>query len=304
MDKEFREFIDNITLTSSQSEDARKKYTGVCEKLYNYYYTGDYDDSKKFLFGSYKTKTNVRPLTPDQDVDVLFKIPQETFDKYDAYKSNGQAQLLQEVRDILKEKYTTTDTIKAWGKVVLVEFAEDHHNVELLPALELADGTFKIPNSEDGGSWEIFNPRAEVDKFSDSNDKTNGLTRDLAKMLKAWAHNNTTMQYKSYKRLNDIIDFLTLYYPSGRGATTYSKVVFDFFDYMSYLSVDDSIKSFIKSAHDNTQKAIEYENNGKPKEASERWIAIFGSEFPRVRENPNQERESGKIVSPASPWSN
>lgn len=77
---------------------------------------------KKYLFGSYKTKTNVRPLTEDQDVDVLFKIPQSTYDKFDKYESNGQAALLQEVRNILKEKYTTTDTIKAWGKVVLVQF--------------------------------------------------------------------------------------------------------------------------------------------------------------------------------------
>lgn len=119
MDKNFTTFIENITLTQTQSDDAKKKYTGVCEKLYDAYYTGDYDESKKYLFGSYKTKTNVRPLTSDQDVDVLFKIPQETFDKYEAYESNGQEALLQEVRDILKEKYTTTDKIKAWGKVDL-----------------------------------------------------------------------------------------------------------------------------------------------------------------------------------------
>lgn len=104
MDKNFTTFIENITLTQTQSDDAKKKYTGVCEKLYDAYYTGDYDESKKYLFGSYKTKTNVRPLTSDQDVDVLFEIPQETFDKYEAYESNGQEALLQEVRDILKEK--------------------------------------------------------------------------------------------------------------------------------------------------------------------------------------------------------
>lgn len=133
----FNEFISNITLTPSQQEDALRKYTGVCEKLYHAYYgEGTYDSSKQYLFGSYKTKTNIRPLTESQDVDVLFKIPQSTFNKYDAYTSNGQAALLQEVKNILKEKYTTTDKIKAWGKVVLVQFAENHHNVELLPALE------------------------------------------------------------------------------------------------------------------------------------------------------------------------
>lgn len=108
---------------------------------------------------------------------------------------------------MLKEKYTTTDKIKAWGKVVLVQFAENHHNVELLPALEKEDGTFLIPNSENGGSWDYFDPRMEIDKFNESNKATSGLTRDLAKMLKAWAHNTPSMSYKSCERMDDIIAF-------------------------------------------------------------------------------------------------
>lgn len=231
MEREFLDFINEITLTHCQCEDAQTKYTGVCQKLYSHYYNGEYDDGKKYLFGSYKTKTNVRPLTEDQDVDVLFKIPQSTYDKFDKYESNGQAALLQEVRNILKEKYTITDTIKAWGKVVLVQFQENHHNVELLPALEQDDGAFLIPNSENGGSWETFDPRAEVKRFQTSNENTSGLTRELAKMLKAWAHNTTSMSYKSCKRLDDVIAFLDEFYPKGKETTSYAKIVFDFFDY-------------------------------------------------------------------------
>ena len=209
MENSFKDFLSNITLTSDQQEDAQTKYTGVCEKLYKFYYgEGAYDSSKKYLFGSYKTKTNVRPFTEEQDIDVLFKIPEDTFKKYDGYKSNGQCALLQEIKDVLKEKYTTTDKIKAWGKVVLVQFAENHHNVELLPALEKEDGTFLIPNSENGGSWDYFDPRMEIDKFNESNKATSGLTRDLAKMLKAWAHNTPSMSYKSCERMDDIIAFL------------------------------------------------------------------------------------------------
>lgn len=303
MDKNFTTFIENITLTHAQSEDALKKYTGVCKKLYDTYYTGSYDESKKLLFGSYKTKTNVRPLTADQDVDVLFKIPQEVFDKYDAYESNGQAALLQEVRNILKEKYTTTDKIKAWGKVVLVNFAEGHHNVELLPALEMEDNTFKIPNSENGGSWEIFNPRKEIAKFNSSNDKTNGLTRELAKMLKAWAHNTSSMSYDSYKRLDDVISFLAENYSVGREGTSYSKVVFDYFDYMSNC-VDDALKSHIDTALARARKAMEYEDISQPKEATQEWRKIFGNDFPLVTENPKRESHTEHISSnPIRPWS-
>ena len=304
MDKNFTTFIENITLTQAQSDDAKKKYTGVCEKLYDAYYTGDYDEGKKYLFGSYKTKTNVRPLTSDQDVDVLFKIPQETFDKYEAYESNGQEALLQEIRDILKEKYSTTDKIKAWGKVVLVNFSEGHHNVELLPALELEDNTFKIPNTENGGSWDIFDPRKEVDLFNESNSDTNGLTRDLAKMLKAWAHNTTSMSYKSCDRMDDIMTFLSENYSSGKEETSYSKIVFDYYDYMSN-HCDEKLKSYIDTALGRARKALEYEDNDQPKEASEEWRKIFGSEFPKVTENPKRESKSESISSnPIRPWSN
>lgn len=302
MEREFLDFINEITLTHCQYEDAKTKYTGVCQKLYSHYYDGEYDDGKKYLFGSYKTKTNVRPLTEDQDVDVLFKIPQSTYDKFDKYESNGQAALLQEVRNILKEKYTTTDTIKAWGKVVLVQFQENHHNVELLPALEQDDGAFLIPNSENGGSWETFDPRAEVERFQTSNESTNGLTRELAKMLKTWAHNTTSMSYKSCKRLDDVITFLDEFYPQGKETTSYAKIVFDFFDYMSSRCGDD-IKSYINTALFHARKALEYDSNEKPVEASEQWRTIFGDKFPKVQSNPIKKNESQSIINPIRPWS-
>lgn len=302
MEREFLDFINEITLTHCQCEDAQTKYTGVCQKLYSHYYNGEYDDGKKYLFGSYKTKTNVRPLTEDQDVDVLFKIPQSTYDKFDKYESNGQAALLQEVRNILKEKYTTTDTIKAWGKVVFVQFQENHHNVELLPALEQDDGAFLIPNSENGGSWETFDPRAEVERFQTSNESTNGLTRELAKMLKTWAHNTTSMSYKSCKRLDDVITFLDEFYPQGKETTSYAKIVFDFFDYMSSRCGDD-IKNYINTALSHARKALEYDNNEKPVEASEQWRTIFGDKFPKVQSNPIKKNESQSIINPIRPWS-
>lgn len=304
MEKQFISFLENITLTPAQSDDARTKYTGVCKTLYDVYYTGDYDECKKLLFGSYKTKTNVRPLTSDQDVDVLFKIPQEVFEQYDAYEGNGQAALLQAVRNILKEKYTTTERIKAWGKVVLVNFSEGHHNVELLPALELEDNTFKIPNSEDGGSWEIFDPRKELEMFNNSNKKTEGLTRDLAKMLKAWAHNTPSMSYSSHTRMDDVISFLAEYYSSGKKGERYAKIVFDFYDFMS-CRADKELKSYINTALERARKALEYADNDQPKEASEEWRKVFGKEFPQVAENPKRESKTESISQhPIRPWSN
>jgi len=137
----FQDFISGLHLTEEQNNDAKKKYTGVCDLLVlHHFYDRELEDGDKFLFGFYKTKTNIRPLDNGSDVDVLFKISE---DKYEQYKDNPEG-LLQEVRKALMEKYITTDEIHAWGKVVLVQFSGGHHNVELLPALENEDGTFKI----------------------------------------------------------------------------------------------------------------------------------------------------------------
>lgn len=77
----------------------------------------------------------------------------------------------------------------------------------MLPAFEKEDGTFIIPNSKDGGSFETIDLRKQLEKFSESNKATNGLTRTLAKMFKAWDHNTKSMNYSSFMRLEHIIDF-------------------------------------------------------------------------------------------------
>jgi len=303
MEKEFNKFCSDIKLTSKQRTDAKLKYRGVAKKLHDKYYETEYNGDTKFLFGSYKTKTNTRPITEKHDVDLLFKIPDETFQKFDDYEGNGQSALLQEIKTVLNEKYTTTDKIRAWGKVVLVTFADGTHNVEVLPAYEQDDGTFLIPNSENGGSWDSFDPRSQVVKFQISNDKTDGLTGDLTRMIKTWKRNITTLNYGSYKIIDDVINFLDSEFENGVDYDEYQNVVLNFFDYLKRNCVSE-IKNHSVTAYNRAAKAIEYYDNDKPKEASEEWRKIFGDLFPLVTVNPvktNVVKPRG-IVAPSSPW--
>lgn len=301
MEKQFKDFCENIRLTSLQEVDAQTKYSGVCKKLHDHYYETQYDGGTKLLFGSYKTKTNVRPLTADQDVDVLFKIPKETYDRYKAYESNGPAALLQEIRNILKEKYSTTETIKAWGKIVLVQFADGCHNVELLPAYEQENKTFIIPNSENGGSWENFDPRGQIDKFCNSNGITDGLTAELCRMFKTWIRNTSSLSYKSYDLQNDVINFLGSNYSNGSTYSEYPYIVKDFFNYWRYRCSEDK-KSCVETAYSRSVKAIEYMDDDKLKEASEEWRKIFGNEFPKVYSNPEKKNSNESFSKVSSPW--
>lgn len=295
----FTKFIENITLTEAQWKDAKTKYEGVCSCLDKHFYDSAYNESHKFLFGSYKLRTCVRPIVPEQDVDVLFRIDYSTYEKY----QDNPGGLLQEVRKALKEKYTTTDIIKAWGKVVLIQFSDGTHNVEVLPAYEMESGEFLIPNTENGGSWNIFDPRTSIKSFQDSNQSSNSLTQELTKMIKTWKRNTATLEYKSYRIAEDVTNFVNNIYPDGADAGSYLSVIKNFFTYIfNRISVLDARYSHINTAKTRVEKAYQYEEDGKHIEASEELRKVFGDVFPKEEKNDSNSRENNSFTTAPSPW--
>lgn len=277
MEEYFNKFISNIELTPSQKEDAKIKYKWVCKKIHDSFYDTKYDGSTKYLFGSYKKKTNIRPIIQSQDVDVLIKLPLEVYEKYDELE-NGQSQLIQKIKAILKEeKYTTTDNIKWWWKVILVEFADGKHNVELLPAFENQDGTFEIPNSSGDGTWETFDIRTEIDEFLESNIDTKWFTRVMCKIIKTWARTVGSLSIKSFKIEEHVIDFLSGYAYEDKKI---SIIVQDFFDYLLG-EISEVDKSYVNTAFNRASKAIEYISEEKYEKAVDEWRKIFGNIFPK-----------------------
>ncbi|OJF77340.1 MAG: nucleotidyltransferase [Treponema sp. CETP13] len=298
MEKEFNQFIEKITLTTKQKDEAKTKYTGVCKKVHDYYYDCNYDGSTKFLFGSYKLKTNIRPITKDQDVDVLIKLPQETFEKFNNYQSNGQSALLEEVKSILKEKYTTTDKIKSWGKVILLQFEDSTHNIELLPAFEQDDNSFKIPNTENGGSWEVFNPRAQIDAFNESNKNSDGLTRKICKMVKKWRNFTTSVSIKSCSIQDWAIDFLA---SNKVDQLEIEEILQKYFEFIRSKCSSDN-KSYVETVLKRIEKAINYIDDGEENEASQEFRKIFGNEFPLVEDSSKTNSFDNNIFSTPRPW--
>ena len=303
MKKEFKKFTSNIRLTENQENDGKTKSNSVCECVHKKYYETKYDEKTKLIFGSSKTKTNTRPLSKDQDVDTLFKIPKDVYERFLNHEGNGPSALLQEVKKTLEKTFSTTNTIKGWGKVVLVQFGENHHNVELLPAYELEDQTFLIPNTEEGGSWDEFDPRGQIKIFQDSNKTTNGLTADLARMFKTWIQETPTVHsnYKSYNLLNDIIDFLTTDYINGAEFLDYPSAIEGCFEFIKN-NCSTSVNSQLQTATHRAKKAIGFFDEEKPKEASIEWRKIFGDEFPLVSANPVTENNTKVFSSPDSPY--
>lgn len=267
---QFLKFYENIKLTPAQRDDAVAKHTGVCKKLHDYYYPdSEYNGSTKLLIGSYAKHTHIRPA---RDIDVIFIMPPEKFEQYNDNRSNCQSQLLQDIKAILAEKYPNTP-IRADEKVVVLEFADTKHDVELLPAWENDDGTFKIPNSANGGSWENWNPRSEILKISDSDEAT-GKTRALIRMVKKWSE-NCSAKIKSYKIEDGVIDFFT----TTDHDLDYPVLVRNFFEYLYNATADQNLRSHLSTAFNRAKKACEFENNDKMEDAVAEWQKIFGDDF-------------------------
>lgn len=278
MQEYFEKFINTISLTKNQREDAIKKYEGVCRCLNQNFYNTEYSNKVKFLFGSYKKKTTISSNT--KDVDVIFKIPKDKFSEYQS-QENGPSNLLTKIKKILQSKYSTTENIKNWTKVVLVDFQT--FKVEVLPAMEQENGKFTIPNNGQGADWlEDFNPKGEIDNFYKSNNSNGKLTRKLIKIVKKWKTERTSVNIKTYILDNHVIDFLNSY-----TFIDCPKLIFNFFEYLHKKENQTSTETVLNQS----KKAFGFYEKNKIDDALDEYIKIFGDSFPKNIKKAFHEKE-------------
>jgi len=201
-------------------------------------------------------------------------MPYSSFEQYDSHDSNGQSNLLQKIKSILAEKYPNTQ-IRTFEKVVVLEFSESNHNVELLPAFELTDRKFIIPNSSNGGFWETWDPRTEITIINNSDTQNSGGTRKLTIMIKKWTE-KCSINLKSYKIENAVIKFLDT---NNYEFQNIQMMLFDFFEFLKS-EVEEKNISYIETASKRAKRAIEYEKTEKILKAIVEWKKIFGDDFP------------------------
>lgn len=176
---DFESFCDNI---QPDNIDTMEVTVGeIAKKLNKNYYDIDKDDSSNiYIVGSVGRDTSIKGVS---DLDLIFDLPNKTFKKFDAYTTNGQSSLLQEVKGVLLERYPKTK-ISGDGQVVVIEFS--NYTVELVPAFKQSDDSFKYPDTNDGGSWKITKPLAEILESKRLAEETNSNFKYIANMLRAW----------------------------------------------------------------------------------------------------------------------
>ena len=167
----FEQFRRNLQITTLQTSTVASRQTAVRDAV-----AAKIDVKESFLTGSYSRNTMIAPLEK-ADVDV-FMVLNPSY-----YESNGQLLLLNQVRDVLKERYPKTPSISANGQAVTIRF--DDFVVDVVPAFYRNGGGYLIPDSR-RGKWIATDPRRHVELSTHANSSHDGKLVPLTKMVKAW----------------------------------------------------------------------------------------------------------------------
>jgi hypothetical protein len=296
----FSEFIGNLAISNTDVISTR--YGEITSALNKQFRETESKTANTLQVGSFGRKTGINGIS---DLDMLYIMPKTKWDAYN--KSGGQLKLLQDTKDAILKRYPTTK-VKVDRLVVTVTYTNFH--VEVQPVFEQDDGSFKYPDTSNGGSWKITKPKEEMAAISDTDSDKNLNLRRLCKMARAWknkhgvAMGGLLIDTLAYNFLNTTTEY------DKRSYAFYDWLSRDFFKYLSELpeqskysapgsrqdvKVKKPFQRKAKKAYNLCLKAIEAENN---KSVNDKWKKVYGRPFPAAAEATTEARGF------ADSWSN
>lgn len=287
----FEQFCKNLRFSDDDLSTISTRYHSITKRI-NIDYWGTSSDSAHSLYvGSYGRDTEIFT----SDIDMLVQLPYATYKKFDAYTSNGQSALLQEVKKVIEKTYSVTN-LKADGQIISIPFS-DGISFEVLPAFINEDGSsYTFANSNNGGSWKITDPRAEIAAIQSMHTQCNSNLKRLCKMARAWRDKNSV---DISGILLDILsyNFISSWEYRDKSYVYYDWMTRDFLKYVSeqptsqyrwqvmgsnrYITCFGSFQSKAKTSYEKSLEAIEDETK-YPSCANTEWREIYGSKFPTL----------------------
>lgn len=279
----FEEFIDNLAISNKQTISDR--YAELTKTLNKQFRDSDSETANTLQVGSFGRKTGINGIS---DLDMLYIMPKSSWDTYNNAQ-NGQYKLLSDTKEAVLNRYSRTD-VSVDRLVVTVTFSNFY--IEVQPVFEQEDGSFKYPDTKNGGSWKITKPREEIDEISSADKDKNQNLRCLCKMARAWKNKHgvamgglliDTLAYNFLKSTD---------YYDDKSFSYYDWLSRDFFKYLSELpeqteyaalgskqrvKVKKKFQKKAKKAYDLCLKAIDAENQSS---VNDKWKKIYGRPFP------------------------
>jgi hypothetical protein len=284
----FADFCSNLQVTNSEVISLR--YRAITCRLNTDFWDSSSETTHSLYVGSYGRNTAIDGTS---DVDMVFQLPYEVYDRYNQYLGNGQSALLQAVRESIKRTYPITK-IGADGQVICVPFT-DGITFEVLPAFLNKDDSYTFADANGGGSWRTTNPRAEIAAIRDRNAACNYNLVPLCRMMRAWK------QQWDVPISGLLIDTLAYQFIADwqyrdKSYLYYDYLARDFFQFLAkqdenqqfwrapssgqYVSKTGNFQYKAKRCYNLSLEAIDYQLDDKNWSAKQRWRDIFGTAFP------------------------
>lgn len=287
--EKFETFCKEIRMKQNVVNDVSFRYKQITKRLNKDFYEIDSEIRNSLYVGSYGRGTAIHV----SDIDMLFILPNSYYWKYDKYISNGQSQLLQEVKKSISNTYPQT-RLRGDGQVVVVEFS-DGIKFEIVPCFLSQDNTSYIyPNSNGGGSWKLTKPKEEIDAINTLNTNTNKNLKRLCRMIRAW---KDTCNVDIGGLLIDTMayNFLKDWEYKDKTYMYYDWMTRDFFKFLSeendnkaywyavgsnqLIYNDGLFVAKAKKAYNNALEAIQNEKDKYEYSANNKWREIYGNKF-------------------------
>lgn len=268
------------------------RYKRITQRLNTDFWTTTSDTAHSLYVGSYGRNTAIQGFS---DLDMIFQLPYEVYEKYNNYTGNGQSALLQAVKTSIEKTYSTT-SIKADGQVILVPF-DDGIIFEVVPAFINDDKSYTHPDANAGGSWKKTNPRPEIEAIRQRNSVCNNNLVPLCRMTRAWK-NKWTVPIGGLLIDTLAYQFIENYSHRDKSYIYYDYMCRDFFKWMSeqneaqeywkapgsgqYVYGKGLFQYKAKRCYNLSLEAIIHETATPKQErsAKQKWREIFGTAFP------------------------
>lgn len=285
----FEQFCSALRMPAAVVNTVQMRYKQITQRLNRDFYGWESDTLNTIYVGSYGRGTAIHI----SDIDVLFKLPPGSYSRYNTYTHNGQSQLLQDLRTSLRKTYSSS-AIKGDGQVTDIFFS-DGMKFEIVPGIEMTDDTFRYPDSNEGGSWRVTDPRSEIAAVSEFDRQTNGTMRHLCRMVRAWKDQWDVplggLQIDTFAER-----FLKQWEYRDESFGYYDWMTRDFFKWLSefddtasyWLAVGSNQQVYnrgsfthkAKKAYNISVEAVECENKKYEYSATIKWREIYGTKFP------------------------
>ncbi len=296
----FDEFLKKIKVDNS--EIIATRYKEITKKLNKTFRDTNFETDNCLQVGSYGRYTGIKGIS---DLDMLYIMPMSKWEEY----KDCPGKLLRKVRDVLVERYPTTD-IKVDRLVVDVCFG--NFTFEVQPVFEVHEGdevNYRYPDTK-CSSYRITKPRQEQEEMRSFKHDHGNAHRHLCKMIRAWK-NNVGLAIGGL-----LIDTLTHRFLSKHseynniGISKYDELCRDFFEYLKdepkqdhyqalgsgqNVKVKHPFQNQAKKAYKKTVEAIEEEEEGK---RNDKWREIFGFQFPKTTKATVRSFDSATYTDP------